>query len=565
MDQRAYTNPFSNAVVLSRFNLGEGLDTTARMQLPQRCVPQFLHEVMHHWCFDSPVGLTSALLQIRARRAAVSALFCEVNDAIRYAVAQDVTRVSCFLEFVRPVFEGLALFAEHDLTIGESEIISRPALLTGVMFAGRQIDPGGYLKLAPLIMESTRLTSAHIRRKANLFLQPFCGTSDGYLAGYLFIRLLYRIVLERCQAYADSDFFAHALRCWVFDDWDLVDLLLEGATDYEKWVEQMVLYCQKRIAEFIEVTEDDLARFERRGVAGDADLFEYHGPHLHLNSYSHPVLHAGTRGKQKLKSLFDELFREQPGPPVLRAMFFSDLDLLGLRTTLTLGHGAFDATVTSGRMLQLRTEDFPYPLFATGAPENLSAGWSENVQVDLILATSPPGAYQFISGQNGIIASQSFGSDPEIPDYLQTSMVDWEKRHRKMEIEDNAVAQVLADSVEESVMEITLGRVRRTRNAVFELKGLSLTPDELIESAQQMLSKDGFLPVLDNSSQLVLDAAAISVCAALRVDPAEALPNWRWTCDEACSTVDHVNECFLRAFRFRPFLLHNGNVIFSMI
>lgn len=565
MNQRAYTNPFSNTVVLSQFSLGEGLDTTARMQLPLHCAPQILHEVMHHWCFDSPVGITVALLQTRARREAVASLFNGVNDTIRYTIAQDVTRVTSFLEFFRPISEGLALFAEHDLTIGDSEIISRPALLTGLMFAGRQDNPSSYLRIAPLVIESARLTAAHIRRKANLLLQPLSGTSGQYLAGYLFTRLLQRIAIERYEAHADSDFFAHSLRCWMFDDWELVELLLDGDSDYERWIEHLVLYCQERLAAFIRLAEKDLALFTRRGAAGDADLFEYHGTHLHLRFYSHPVVRSATTGKEKLGALLNELFGKEPDHPSMRGMFWSDLDLLALRTTITLGHGRFHGSVTSGGMLQLRADGFPYPLFTTGAPETLPAGWNEDVQVDLILATSPPGVYQLISNQKGIVASQSLGSDSTVPDYAKTLMVDWERRHAKMQVEDEAVAHALANSLEESVMALTIERVRRTRDAVFELKGLSLTPDELVESAQRLLSQDGFLPVLENSPQLVLDAAAISVCAALRVDPAVALPEWRWQQNDLHSTVHHVNECFWNHLRFRPFLLHKNRVLFSII
>ena len=565
MSQRAYTNPLSNTVVLSRFNLGEGLDTAAHMQLPKRCVPQFLHEVMHHWCFNSPVGLALALLQIRAHRTAVSRLLSDsVDDRTRFAIAQDLSRVHCFLEFTRPVLEGLALFAEHDLTIGQSEIVSTPAMLTGLMFAGRQNEPDAYLKLAPLIISSARLTPAHIRRKANLFLQPFGGTPDGYLAGYLYIRLMYRIAVERCKAFVDADFFSHAFRNWVFDDWALVDLLLTD-TDYEKWIEEMILYCQKRMAGFIQITSDDLAQFERRSVTGDADLFRYNGPRLDMTFYCQPVLQVDTQGKEKLTILLDELFREEPDSPPLKSSFATDLDLLALRTTLTLGHGEFDAKVTSGGMMVLSIEEVPHPVFATGTPEGLSAGWNDKVLVSLVLALSPPGLYQFIGTKDRMIRSESFGSDREVPDYLRTPLVDWKKRHAKMDLEDAAATAVLKDSVEESILELTLERVRTTRNAVFELKGLSLTPDELIETAQRILLSDGFLPVLDDSPDLVLDAAAASVCASLRVDATTALPNWKWSHDNAFATADHVNACFLKALGFKPFLIDRGNVLFSMI
>jgi hypothetical protein len=468
---------------------------------------------------------------------------------------------------MRPVSEGLALFAEHDQTIGFSRIISRPSLLAGIMFAGRQSDPQEYLRLAPMLIGTARLRPSNIRRKANLLLQPFSTATDGYLAGYLYLRLLYRIAAQRCSAHGDSDFFAHSLRCWLYDDWDLVRLLLDDSCDYEKSIERMVRYCQERAAGFIELSDEQLAGFEQRGVAADADLFEHRGPCLGLKFYSHPVLANGdsSAGKRKLDSLLTELFHEEPKHRVLKGVFRSDLDLLGLRSTITLGHASFGATVTSGRMLHLRTEGSDFPVFATGAPDNLSPGWNATVDVDLLLANSPPGAYQLISDATGLIASQSFGQNPEVPAYLQTTMANWEKRHQKMEVEDQAIDQVLADSSEEAILQVTTDRVKRTRKEVFELKGLSLTPDNLIQIAQQLLARDGFLTVLSESPQLVIDAAAISLCASLRVRASESLPQWNWFCGNELQTADHINECFLRSLGFKPFLRTEQEVVFSMI
>jgi hypothetical protein len=565
---RAFTNPFSNTVVLSRFNLGEGVDVAARQQLPIRCLPQFLHETMHHWCFDSPVGMAIFLLQMRARRAAVSALFNDVTGEIQRKIADDAGRVACFQEFMRPVNEGLALFAEHDAYPGESEVIGRPTFLAGFLFAGWQTDPQAYIALTPAVLKAGRLTAAHVRRKADLLIQPFTGTADGYLAGYLFLRLMYRIVAERCSAYLDSDFFLHFLRCWLFDDWDLVDLILDDSIDYEACMERLVMYCQQRLGNFINLPHDELTSgFEQRGVAAEADLFEYKGAHLHLESYSHPVipLAAEARGKVRLRSLFDELFGQEPSQDVARYMFHSDLDVLGLRTTLTLGHAQFDATVTSGRMLQLRTEGFPFPVFSTGSPDNLKPGWHAKVNVDLLLITAPPGLFQFVTGEDGHIMTNSFGSSQEPPEYINGLMANWEKREEKMAREDLAIDQVLGGSTEELLLEVTVGRVTRTRDEVFELKGLLLTPDELIEKAKHLLSEDGFLRVMGGNVLLVLDAAALSLCAGLRIRPTAALPDWRWSCGDELASSRRINELFQGSLGYKPFLIHEGQVLFSMI
>jgi hypothetical protein len=565
---RAFTNPISNAVVLSRFNLGEGVDSFARQQLPIRCLPQFLHESMHHWCFDSPVGLALTLLQMRARSTALRAHLSRVNDHFQRAVAEDVGRVSCFNEFMRPVYEGLALFAEHDMYPGKSEVIGRPTLLAGVMFAGRQADPGDYVRVTPFVFQTGRLSAAHVRRKADLLIQPFCGDAGGYLAGYLFFRLLYRIVAERCAAYLDSDFFVHFLRCWLFDDWDLVDLLLDESVDYESCMERMVIYCQKRLGDFINVSHSELtANFERRGVSGEADTFVYEGERLQLTFHCHPVeRHAPEhKGKQRLRALIGQAFGERPRHDVLRIKFDSDLDILSLRTTLTLGHAQFDGSVTAGRMLHLRTDGFPFPVCATRAPDSLPPGWAERVNVDLLLMTAPPGLFQFMTGKEGHIATHSFGTEQEPPEHINKMMANWEKREEIMGVEDLAISEVLADSIEETLLDVTLDRVRPTRDEVFELKGLLLTPDELIEKARILLSEDGFLPIVGGSTPLILDAAALSLCAGLRLRPSDALPDWRWSCGEDSVTTKRINDLFQGTLGYKPFLVHEGHVVFSLI
>ena len=63
---RSWTDPVSNLMLLHQLDLRSALARLRdREALPQDALPSFLHESTHHWCFDSPVGLTLSLVTLR--------------------------------------------------------------------------------------------------------------------------------------------------------------------------------------------------------------------------------------------------------------------------------------------------------------------------------------------------------------------------------------------------------------------------------------------------------------------------------------------------------------------
>src|SRR5687767_4294217 len=73
----------------------------------------FLHEATHHWCFLSPVGFALAGMAMRSRQKMLRYLEQPDASATR-ALTADIGRVNATVAFLRPMAEGLALFAEFD-------------------------------------------------------------------------------------------------------------------------------------------------------------------------------------------------------------------------------------------------------------------------------------------------------------------------------------------------------------------------------------------------------------------------------------------------------------------
>src|SRR5262249_3018523 len=140
-----------------------------------------------------------------------------------FEVADDVLRYRGTLAMMRPLAEGMALFAEHDLYPGEAQIISPIALYCAALFGPRALEGEELRANVGTLIASYRLSEKHIRRKADLLLQGLSCDDGGYLPGYLTVKSLHAIAARDCEAFFDSEFFLHYLRCWFYDDWDFVD------------------------------------------------------------------------------------------------------------------------------------------------------------------------------------------------------------------------------------------------------------------------------------------------------------------------------------------------------
>jgi hypothetical protein len=117
---RSFTNAITNAALFARLNTIEYLRWLgARDNSVNEVLPQFLHEFTHHWCFDSKVGSAIAMVRLRAQRHATVH-----SQAHRAQILGDVVRARAAEIVLRPLSEGLALFAEFDIVPGRGRVSS---------------------------------------------------------------------------------------------------------------------------------------------------------------------------------------------------------------------------------------------------------------------------------------------------------------------------------------------------------------------------------------------------------------------------------------------------------
>lgn len=108
----AFTDLFTNYMQLGPLTA----DADPRPWLGHATAPfaqlgPFLHEITHHWCFLTPVNTAIAQLTARARMNLV-----QLSDdaAVSDSPFVDAAATSAAIHLLKPIHEGLALFAEFD-------------------------------------------------------------------------------------------------------------------------------------------------------------------------------------------------------------------------------------------------------------------------------------------------------------------------------------------------------------------------------------------------------------------------------------------------------------------
>ncbi len=268
--QNSQVDPVLNIAWLSDIQPEDMLTLLSKRRAPAESLPTFLHEATHHWCFRSPVGSSLAFLQMRARRD--SLLFALDLNSSRSAfdVAEDVRRYESATYALRPLAEGLALFAQFDVEHGGWPGISIPMSNAAVFYGDWHRGQGG-LSLTRFrdgmhrALFEARLAKATQQKKVQLLATPINYRDGGYLPGYLAVRNLWLHACGRTEHFADSDLFLTYLRRFFYCDLGLVNVLLDPGTSGDAWVKQFRDYLAGRFEQFLQV---DLA----------ADVEEYlHG------------------------------------------------------------------------------------------------------------------------------------------------------------------------------------------------------------------------------------------------------------------------------------------------
>jgi hypothetical protein len=201
-------------------------------KLPSPLLPIFLHEITHWWCLTAPIGHALAWLVTKSKLA-----MYEVAADDRPATPEalgDIWRAHASLAILRPLLEGLALFAEHDLEPGQGSVLSEPIRLAFPFFMPRSPEMARADLRHPEVLDAhiramltqDRISEDGVKRKTKLLTTPL-GDPSGYLSGYLLVRDLYeRAKLKSARAH-DRDLFLMYLRSYLFEDYELARRLLD--------------------------------------------------------------------------------------------------------------------------------------------------------------------------------------------------------------------------------------------------------------------------------------------------------------------------------------------------
>jgi hypothetical protein len=204
-------------------------------RVPVDIVNTVMHEMMHHWCFFTPVGEVLALLKYRVRHALLAAPLNK--ELARWGedldVACDIVRYEVTEKVLGPIIEGLALFTEHDaVTGGSDESYCRPLqqmslfIMHETMMHELGTDAAKRIHFVAEVdewLQRNRTRAEGVERKANLLASPLHPGKSIYLPGYLALKAF---VAGRNSFFSGSyDKILGYLRDYFFRDYGLVDAM----------------------------------------------------------------------------------------------------------------------------------------------------------------------------------------------------------------------------------------------------------------------------------------------------------------------------------------------------
>ncbi len=206
-------------------------------QFPLKLFHSTLHEAVHYWCANSPVGRAIHLLWLECL---AEVLRDPLSNGVVFhgGTVEFFARIGAIENCLRPVAEGLAMFGEFDVCY-EPGKLRHWSFLTGLSLAlsseslptrARALqDAREKARELSNFLHSVKLEQEVHLRKSNLFCHPLRPdhVEDAYLLGYLLVRQLYARTADEARGPLHPDLFLRFLRAYIYEDWSLVSLLLD--------------------------------------------------------------------------------------------------------------------------------------------------------------------------------------------------------------------------------------------------------------------------------------------------------------------------------------------------
>jgi hypothetical protein len=219
----------SNSLVLSGIELESDLAQIFAKPgfFPYDRLFALIHESAHRYCFLMPVGNAISACFLESTRAHM------VGDAKRSKEA--FARYKIVVHALRPIAEGIALYAEFDAFPGSSRAAISPVLTDALQLFSEALPE--HLKREEHTCSDRLKTLLTVYRSLDIFAnrreavigQSCIDDADGYLAGYILVKN-YRLHLLDRQTHDslfDTDFYFQLIANYFYADLALATLIMD--------------------------------------------------------------------------------------------------------------------------------------------------------------------------------------------------------------------------------------------------------------------------------------------------------------------------------------------------
>jgi hypothetical protein len=495
---RSLTDAITNKVVL------RGLDSIAylkwfahRTTKMEPVIPQFMHEFTHHWCFDSSVGRAIAFIRMRA----AFTLAFEPNKGEEVA-ALDLSKYLASTILLKPITEGLALFAECDAYSGDSKVNS-PVITALLVCFGFPIEGERGQEFSLLaLLQGTRLTPDFlVERKARLYFKPF-DIDDAYLPGYLSVKALHAHLKVRVPAFFDPDLFLSFIRTYFYQDPLLVEALLSGEKNEFEAAVAVATRINRRLAELVE--DEELPRrvelFENSIADGQIDLAMTEGIGITPEDSSR----ADETFSQAVTSLVGDLPRDDEHMRLAAGAILANIQLRRFMVVASAPveisadvDGAFYAVSTDGEKL------------ATVSSDEMPLG--QQCELLFIIDTSATCGFQVIKRSEQIRIVKEFGKSNENREALMSFVLGRELIQQISDLlEDELTTSIRGSLSEPSLNHIKNETVRIAMEQYVSVATLNVKDEELAR-VKDLLQKQGLRPFIREDPTLARVLAGVGL------------------------------------------------------
>ena len=530
-DGRSFTDPVSNWVLISGLQIDRHAANLLQIgNYPSRYLPDFLHEFVHHWCFHSPVGAALAFLQMRAFRTAMLKMKEEeIGEKDALEVAEDFIRYETAITLMRPLAEGLALFAEFDTAPGDSPVLSLASMVAGTHFldmSGPDVSPAQSWENVRYLLAARRMEEDFCDRKANLLVQPFHTRKGGYLPGYLTLKSLRQILIQSMESpkFEDPDLFLTYIRSFFYEDYELVAVLLDPETALDPWsgrndsAQAISRYFQKRFAQLVHsTTEERVERFEQAVSRGAT--FDWDDEAMGADPQK------ATLGRERLYRMLEEINFDGPPDTLEKVLKRSDHFLFAQRDLMCIG--SFPAPVEvneHGRALvgEYRSDstgDFRIPLLSIPALEGVPPRKGDG-SLEFFLSVNGRYSLSTVTLGDEIVAVNSL-SDNFTEDLKKQVTGYWTSQAsvthlRKLRL--TAIGKALEEPTVRVYTEHYRQNCARVTDETYATRALLFTPDSHLARCRELLHEHGLYEVLGGDPDFIRTVALVSLLVAFTPD-----------------------------------------------